>query len=81
MISGRWLIALFAMLTAGCAQERVVYQPLPAWVIPAAPELPTVKAEELRCLSDDTYVRLVTRERLRSSDQALLRSLLGAENE
>lgn len=69
------------MLTAGCAQERVVYQPLPAWVIPAAPELPTVKAEELRCLSDDTYVRLVTRERLRSSDQALLRSLLGAENE
>lgn len=81
MISGRWLIALFAMLTAGCAQERVVYQPLPAWVIPAAPELPTVKAEDLRCLSEDTYVRLVTRERLRASDQALLRSLLGAENE
>ena len=31
--------------------------------------------------SDDAYVRLVARDRLRASDQSLLRSLLGAENE
>ena len=74
-----WLAIV--MLLAACANEHVVYQPLPAWVIPKAPELPIVKSEELQCISDDAYVRLVTRERLRANDQALLRSLLGVSDD
>lgn len=78
----RCVVALIAVaLVAGCAQERIVYQPLPAWIIPPAPELPTLQSEELRCLSDDAYTRLVMRDRLRANDQLLLRSLLGAHDD
>jgi len=50
--------ALLAMTTACCP----VAAPLrPVVEIPRLPVLPTVKAEELQCLTPDAWERLVTR--------------------
>ncbi len=45
----------------GCASTEEVYvqEPLP---LPERPEVPTVPAEELSCLSDDAYADLAERD-------------------
>lgn len=51
-------------LSAGCATEiRTLYvqEPLP---LPDRPEVPTIKGEELACLSDEAYAKLVERDAL-----------------
>ena len=53
------LAALFLAL-AGCA-ARVEYVPMSV-SCPPVPPLPSVSAQELQPLSDDTYRRLVERE-------------------
>lgn len=73
------LLALSLMLTA-CAQPRIEYQALPAWLIPGRPVLPTIKAADLACLSDATYTSLALRDRLRAKETAELRALLGGAN-
>jgi len=50
---------------------------MPAARSAETPALPTVTAAELRCLSDDAYLRLAARERLRARESAELRALLG----
>ncbi len=70
-------LALAVLAMAGCAAPRIEYRPAPAFLIPEKPALPTVSAAELRCLSDDAYVRLAVRERLRAQESAALRALLG----
>jgi len=59
----RWALFLWAVvLTAGCTTqpERVyVQEPLP---VPPAPATPEIPAEELECLDQDAYVRLVERD-------------------
>lgn len=69
-------LALTLLALAGCAASRIEYRPIPAGLIPEKPALPTVAADELRCLSDDAYVRLAVRERLRAKESAELRALL-----
>lgn len=50
------------LLIAGCsATPTIEYQPVPAWLIPPAPELPSIQSSDLACLSDQTYFDLATR--------------------
>ena len=81
--AGCWLAVLAATLLLlyaliGCA-ARMEYAPAPAWLIPAAPPVVTVRSEALQCLSDDTYIRLVQRDRACWQYARELRVLLGAE--
>lgn len=66
MIAARFLLAELAFVLAitlsGCAGP-IEYRPIPAMLIPPMPTPPTIKAAELTCLSDDTYLRLATRDR------------------
>ena len=73
------LAALFLAL-AGCA-ARVEYVPMSV-SCPPVPPLPSVSAQELQPLSDDTYRRLVERELRLKEHIGQLRSLCGgAEHE
>ena len=47
------------LLTACSTQPVYITQPLP---LPDRPDLPTLQATELQCLTDDAYQRLVTRD-------------------
>ena len=57
-------IGLIFLILSGCASEQVQYinTPLP---IPPEPSYPTIAADELQCLSNDTYYKLVHRDILR----------------
>lgn len=57
---GMILIMLLAL--SNCTSVQYVSQPLP---LPARPVLPVVYQGDLSCLSDETYARIVERERLR----------------
>ena len=56
-------ITLLAVTSTGCA-TRTEYQlaPLP---LPPRPELPTIAADDLACLSDRTYDALAWRDKAR----------------
>lgn len=73
LAAGLLLIAI-----GGCAKPPVEYRPVPFHLIPVRPQLPTVQADELRCVSDAAYLRLVERDRLLRQDDDELRALLGA---
>lgn len=51
-------------ISAGCTTTKVEYQLAPL-SLPPRPELPSISAEQLECLGNDTYESLVTRQRLR----------------
>lgn len=67
-----------ALALAGCAAPEVRYETVPASLIPAPPVLPTVKSEQLQCLSDDAYEALAKRDLLRRQYERELRALLGS---
>jgi len=75
----RLLPALLLIAIVGCAKPPVEYRPVPLHLIPERPQLPTTKADELRCLSDDAYLRLVERDRMLRQNNDELRALLGAQ--
>lgn len=70
---------LLLIAIGGCAKPPVEYRPVPLHLIPDRPQLPTIKADELRCLSGDAYLRLVKRDRMLCKDSEELRALLGAQ--
>lgn len=70
---------LLLIVIVGCAKPPVEYRPVPLHLIPIRPQLPTVRADELRCLSDDAYLRLVERDRMLRQNNEELRALLGAQ--
>ena len=70
---------LLLIAIVGCAKPPVEYRPVPLHLIPDRPQLPTVRADELRCLSDDAYLRLVERDRMLRQNNDELRALLGAQ--
>lgn len=75
----RALTLLVMLLIAGCAPTpSVEYQPVPAWLIPPAPELPSIPSSDLACLSNQTYFDLATRDRALRNYAAELRALLEA---
>jgi hypothetical protein len=54
--------ALLVLLLAGCA-GACPSGPVPSWLVPAWPSVPTIPAQNLACLSNDTYAALVVRDR------------------
>lgn len=75
------MLAIWLVLTAitGCSTPKIEYQPIPAMLVPPAPELPTVEAAELACLSDGAYLRLAARDRALRQYAAELAALLGVK--
>lgn len=75
----RALTLLVLLLFAGCsATPTVEYQPVPAWLIPPVPGLPSIHSSDLACLSDQTYFDLAARDRALRNYAAELRALLEA---
>jgi hypothetical protein len=68
------LIALF--LLAGCT-TAYRYVAVPPHLIPIQAELPRITAAELECLEDETYTRLVDRDRALRFELDQYRALLG----
>ena len=75
----RLVAAIIAIALTACAKPPVEYRPVPLHLIPDRPRPPTVRADELRCLSDDAYLRLVERDRMLRQNNDELRALLGAK--
>lgn len=73
-----------ASILFGCSSPRIEYRPIPQMLIPTAPDLPKVKAEEIPrcdagqnpCMTDETYLKLATRDRLLRQYADELRALL-----
>ena len=72
-------VLALSLLLAGCAHEVVRYAPIPAGLIPPKPVYEKVSADELACLSDSAYERLVKRSVACDQDNRELRALLGAK--
>jgi PBP1b-binding outer membrane lipoprotein LpoB len=70
------LATIAACLLVGCSSPKIEYRPVPAHIIPLAPDLPKIKSDDLSCLSDDTYTKLATRDRLNQQYAEELRALL-----
>ena len=75
----RFVSLIIFLSVAACANPPVEYRPVPFHLIPVRPVLPTVRADELRCLPDDAYLRLVERDRMLRQNNDELRALLGAQ--
>ena len=78
-IDMRTLTLLALLLLAGCSTPPTVeYRPVPSWLIPSPPELPKIQSVDLKCLSDQTYFDLASRDRALRNYAAELRALLEA---
>lgn len=77
-----FLLTLLAVwLLVGCSSTQIEYRPIPMHLIPLVPDLPKIKANDLSCLSSDTYLELATRDRLLRQYGNELRTLLGPPDE
>lgn len=78
LVIAAFIVAVVVIVSAlvGCSTHSYLYRPVPAEMIPAEPTLPTVSADEMRCLSDDAYLRLAERDRVRRQYADELRALL-----
>lgn len=72
-----WWLVLFGLF--GCACPAPTHKPIPAWLVPAQPTVPTVKGDELTCLSDAAYTRLAERDKACWQYARELRALLGED--
>lgn len=61
------------LLLSACSTIEYVPVSLP---LPPKPELPTLEGPELMCLTDDTYVKLVQRDRLQSGHIKVLEAII-----
>lgn len=76
------------LLIAGCTTHSYLYRPVPAEMVPAAPELPKVQAEEIPrcesdqkpCMADETYIKFAEMVQSLKQQNAELRALLGADD-
>ena len=55
-----FMIMVWALV--GCTCPTQSYQPVPTWLIPAQPSVPTIMAADLMCISDEVYTRLAERD-------------------
>ena len=69
-------VLILAALLGGCAVSYR-YVAVPPHLIPLQAELPKVYAEELECLADETYIRMVERERALRYEIEQHRALVG----
>lgn len=71
------LVLASVIFLAGCAAPpEIHYQTVPASLIPDPPGVPNIPSADLKCLSDDTYAKLATRDKLRKQYANELRALL-----
>ena len=75
----RYGALMLIIAIGGCAKPPVEYRPVPLHLIPIRPQLPTVRADELRCLKDETYLNLAERDWLLRKYSEELGALLGAQ--
>ena len=71
-------VILMVLWLGGCA-TRIEYQPIPAWLIPLKPTVPTIPSDQLSCLADDAYTKLAERDRTCWQYASELRALLDAK--
>lgn len=64
------------ILCCGCTTPQYRYSAVPSNLIPPRSTLPSIKADEVACLTDEVYRRIVERERLRAQEIRELRALL-----
>jgi len=67
---------LLLILLGGCAVSYR-YVAVPQHLVPLPAETPKVFAEELECLADETYIRVVERERALRHEIEQFRALVG----
>lgn len=69
------MLASAIISAAGCTTTEYVYvqEPVP---VPERPELPTIAPDELSCLSDSAYERLVVRDQMLQSHVRRLEALI-----
>ncbi len=72
-------VLLLLWLLFGCAAPEIRYRSVPVNLIPPSPTLPTIRSDEMACLSDDTYVKLATRDRTLRQHVDELRALFGVQ--
>lgn len=75
------LIAASLLALSACAAQpeiRYVSNPVP---LPPQPELPKIQAEELECIGDEIYRRLVKRELLQRHHITILENLIRTTHE
>ena len=69
---------ILAAVLGGCASSyRVV--PIPPHLIPPRAELPRISAAELGCLTDETYQKLVERDRAQRFELEQWRAVVGRD--
>lgn len=76
----RWQPIIIAAALAGCAAPEVRYQTVPL-PLPPRPELPRIYGEELQCLSEDAYRRIVERDRMRRAYAEQLEAVILSTHE
>lgn len=69
-------LAALLLMTGCAAPPEIHYKTVPASLIPDHPVVPTIPAADLKCLSDETYAKLATRDKLRKQYAKELRALL-----
>lgn len=74
----RPLLILAALAVSGCAGP-VVYV-YPEITIPPPPELPIVTADELACLSNETYTAVAVRDSLTKGYAKQIRAIIEEHN-
>jgi len=74
----RWAIPIVLLLCGGCATRTVyINTELP---LPPEPVLPTITAENVACLNDETYEALVRREARLKGHIFVLRKIIEDNN-
>jgi hypothetical protein len=70
-------LALMALLLLSGCTVAYRYVAVPQHLIPLPAETPKVLAAELECLADETYIRMVERERALRHEIEQFRALVG----
>jgi hypothetical protein len=70
-------LALIALLLLSGCTTAYRYVAVPPHLIPPRAEVPRITAAELECLEDETYTRLVDRDRALRFELDQYRALLG----
>ena len=74
----RATVLLVLVLISGCATSYR-YVPIPSNLIPPRAELPKISAAELGCLTDETYQKLVERDRAQRFELEQWRAVVGRD--
>lgn len=67
---------ILVLLLSACSSVETRYAPIPAGLIPVKPELENIKSEELQCLTEEAYTKLVKNMQKLQNYSSDLRALL-----